>query len=138
MPPADAASTRHGARNGIMDGYVLYAPAMKVDERVSGRLVTHEVSIGDYVLSGGEIPALVVIEAVSRMMPGVVGRWESVATDSHFCGVLGPPQYTRPPSFRGMAVPEVLLRGDHAAIRRFRRKEALRITQIRGRICWRI
>ncbi len=102
-----------------------------VDERVSGRLVTHEVSIGDYVLSGGEIPALVVIEAVSRMMPGVVGRWESVATDSHFCGVLGPPQYTRPPSFRGMAVPEVLLRGDHAAIRRFRRKEALRITQIR-------
>lgn len=102
-----------------------------VDERVSRELVTHEISIGDYVLSGGEIPALVVIEAVSRMLPGVVGRWESVETDSHFNGLLGPPQYTRPPEFRGMAVPEVLLSGDHAAIQRFRRKEALRITQER-------
>ena len=102
-----------------------------VDERVSRSLVTHEVSIGDYVLSGGEVPAMVLIESVSRMVPGVVGRWESVETDSYFCGVLGPPQYTRPPSFRSLDVPDVLLGGDHAAIRRFRRKEALRITRMR-------
>lgn len=102
-----------------------------VDERVSQMLVTEEVSIGDYVLSGGELPALVIIEAVSRMLPGVVGNWESVDTDSFYHGLLGAPQYTRPPVFRDAAVPEVLLSGDHAAIARFRRKEALRITQMR-------
>ena len=102
-----------------------------VDERISEHLVTHEVSIGDYVLSGGETAALVVIEAVSRMLPGVVGNWESVDTDSFFHGLLGPPQYTRPPVFRGAGVPQALLGGDHAAIQRFRRKEALRITLAR-------
>jgi tRNA (guanine37-N1)-methyltransferase len=102
-----------------------------VDERISQQTVTHEVSIGDYVLSGGETAALVVIEAVSRMLPGVVGNWESVDTDSFFHGLLGPPQYTRPTVFRGAAVPEVLLGGDHAAIRRFRRKESLRVTRLR-------
>ncbi len=102
-----------------------------VDERLSQDLVTDEVSIGDYVLSGGETAALVVIEAISRMLPGVVGRWESVDTDSFFHGTLGPPQYTRPPCFRGVCVPEVLLSGDHAAIDRFRRKEALRVTRLR-------
>lgn len=102
-----------------------------VDERVSLGLATDEISIGDYVLSGGELPALVVIEAVSRMLPGVVGDWESVETDSFYEGILGAPQYTRPPEFRGMRVPEVLLTGHHAAIRRWRRKEALRITRAR-------
>jgi tRNA (guanine37-N1)-methyltransferase len=102
-----------------------------VDERVSQALVTDEISIGDYVLSGGELPALVVIEAVSRMIPGVVGDWESVETDSFFQGMLGPPQYTRPPEFRGMAVPEVLRTGNHAAIARWRRQESLRITRAR-------
>ena len=102
-----------------------------VDERVSQALVTDEISIGDYVLSGGELPALVLVEALSRMIPGVIGKWESVDTDSFFHGRLGPPQYTRPPEFRGMAVPEVLLGGDHAAIRRWRKKEALRVTRIR-------
>lgn len=102
-----------------------------VDERVSQGLVTEEVSIGDYVLSGGELPALVLIEAISRMLPGVVGDWESVETDSFFDGILGPPQYTRPPVFRDMAVPEVLRNGNHAAIRRWRRKEALRATLAR-------
>ncbi|HPU98129.1 MAG TPA: tRNA (guanosine(37)-N1)-methyltransferase TrmD [Candidatus Hydrogenedentes bacterium] len=99
-----------------------------VDERVAAALATEEISIGDYVLSGGELPALVLIEAVSRMVPGVVGNWESVETDSFYDGLLGPPQYTRPAVFRGMAVPEVLLSGNHAAIRRWRRKEALRMT----------
>lgn len=102
-----------------------------VDERVSHTLCTDEISVGDYVLSGGELPALTLIEAVSRMLPGVIGDWESVATDSFFDGILGPPQYTRPPVFRDMAVPAVLLGGNHAAIRRWRRKEALRITKER-------
>lgn len=102
-----------------------------VDERVSQALCTDEISIGDYVLSGGELPALVIIEAVSRMIPGVVGDWESVATDSFYDGILGSPQYTRPPVFRGMEAPAVLREGNHAAIRRWRRKEALRITKHR-------
>lgn len=102
-----------------------------VDERLSQQLVTDEISIGDYVLSGGETAALVVIEAVSRMLPGVVGAWESVETDSFFHGLLGPPQYTRPPQFKGDDVPQVLLEGNHGAIQRWRRKEALRATRIR-------
>ncbi len=101
-----------------------------VDQRIADTLVTEEISIGDYVLSGGELPALVLIEAVSRMLPGVVGKWESVETDSFFNGILGPPQYTRPPEFRGMEVPGVLREGNHAAIRRWRRKEALRATRL--------
>ncbi|HEX71843.1 MAG TPA: tRNA (guanosine(37)-N1)-methyltransferase TrmD [Candidatus Hydrogenedentes bacterium] len=102
-----------------------------VDARVAQRLATDEISIGDYVLSGGEAAALVVIEAVSRMVPGVVGKWESVDSDSFFHGLLGPPQYTRPPVFRGDAVPPVLLEGNHAAIERWRRSEALRATRAR-------
>jgi tRNA (guanine37-N1)-methyltransferase len=102
-----------------------------VDERVSRMLCTEEISIGDYVLNGGELPAMVVIEAVSRMLPGVVGDWESVETDSFFRGILGPPQYTRPVEFRGESVPAVLREGNHAAIARWRRKEALRTTRVR-------
>jgi tRNA (guanine37-N1)-methyltransferase len=102
-----------------------------VDERVSDGLVTEEISIGDYVLSGGEVPALVLVEAISRMIPGVIGDWESVETDSFYAGRLGPPQYTRPPVFRDRAVPDVLREGNHAAIRRWRRKEALRATAAR-------
>jgi len=101
-----------------------------VDERAA-TLCTDEISIGDYVLSGGELPALVLVEAISRMLPGVVGSWESVETDSFYNGVLGPPQYTRPATFREMNVPEVLLSGHHAAIERWRQTEALRITRRR-------
>lgn len=102
-----------------------------VDERVSQALCTDEISIGDYVLSGGELPALVVIEAVSRMIPGVIGDYESVETDSFYDGILGAPQYTRPPEFRGMEVPAVLREGNHAVIRKWRRKEAQRATKAR-------
>lgn len=102
-----------------------------VDERVSQALVTEEISIGDYVLSGGELPALVLVEAISRMIPGVIGDWESVETDSFYQGILGPPQYTRPPAFRGLEVPGVLREGNHGAIRRWRRREALRATRDR-------
>ena len=99
-----------------------------VDERVVEGIVTDEVSIGDYVLSGGEVPALVLIEAISRMLPGVIGDWESVETDSFFNGLLGIAQYTRPQTFREMSVPDVLMSGHHEVIRRWRRKEALRVT----------
>jgi tRNA (guanine37-N1)-methyltransferase len=102
-----------------------------VDERISQEYCTDEISIGDYVLSGGELAALVVVEAVSRMLPGVIGDWESVTTDSFYNGILGPPQYTRPAEFRGVEVPQVLRDGNHAAIERWRRKEALRVTRER-------
>jgi tRNA (guanine37-N1)-methyltransferase len=96
-----------------------------VDERVVEGLGTEEISIGDYVLSGGEVPALVVLEAVTRLVPGVIGRDESHERDSfEHDGLLDHPHYTRPPEFRGMAVPEVLLSGDHAAIERWRREAA--------------
>ena len=102
-----------------------------VDERISQNICTEEISMGDYVLSGGEIPALALIEALSRMLPGVIGDFESVETDSFYQGILGPPQYTRPPEIDGTLVPEVLLNGNHAAIERFRRMESLRATKER-------
>ena len=111
---------------------VLICPRYEgVDERVGQGLGADEISIGDYVLSGGDLPALIVIEAVSRMLPGVVGDWESVVTDSFYDGILGVPQYTRPAVFRGMEVPRIVREGNHAAIARWRRKEALRITRAR-------
>jgi tRNA (guanine37-N1)-methyltransferase len=96
-----------------------------VDERVVEGLPAEEVSIGDYVLAGGEVPALVVIEAVTRLVPGVIGKGESHERDSFTePGSLDHPQYTRPAEFRGMAVPEVLLSGDHGAVERWRREAA--------------
>jgi len=99
-----------------------------VDERVVELVVDEELSIGDYVLSGGEVAALVVIEALSRQIPGVVGLPESVEQDSFRTGRLDHPQYTRPREVEGRAVPEVLLSGDHARIDLWRRREALRAT----------
>ena len=95
-----------------------------VDERVVEGLPAEEVSIGDYVLSGGEIPALVVLEAVTRLIPGVVGKEESLGRESFEDGVLDHPHYTRPSEFRGMAVPDVLLSGNHAEVERWRREAA--------------
>jgi tRNA (guanine37-N1)-methyltransferase len=96
-----------------------------VDERVREYLVTDQVSIGDYVLSGGELPALVVIDAVARLIPGVLGDPDGAWDDSHASGLLEYPHYTRPPEFRGWQVPEVLLSGDHGRIARWRREQAL-------------
>ena len=96
-----------------------------VDARVRQHLATDELSIGDYVLSGGELPALVIVDAVARLVPDVVGDQESVARDTFVRGLLDYPQYTRPASFRGLEVPPVLLSGHHAAIERWRRREAL-------------
>jgi tRNA (guanine37-N1)-methyltransferase len=99
-----------------------------VDERVIELVVDEELSIGDYVLAGGEVAALVVIEALSRQIPGVVGLAESVERDSFRCGWLDHPHYTRPREVEGSAVPPILLSGDHARIERWRRLEALRAT----------
>lgn len=104
-----------------------------VDERVVEGLPAEEVSIGDYVLAGGEVPALVVIEAVTRLIPGVIGKEESHEQDSFAePGMLDHPHFTRPAEFRGMAVPEVLRSGDHGAVERWRR-EAAREKTVRNR-----
>ncbi|MEJ2182220.1 MAG: tRNA (guanosine(37)-N1)-methyltransferase TrmD [Nitrospirota bacterium] len=99
-----------------------------MDERVRESLVDEEISIGDYVLSGGELAALVIIDAASRLVPGVVGDEVSLEDESFSWGILDYPHYTRPPEWRGMRVPEVLLSGNHGEIARYRRKEALRRT----------
>jgi len=99
-----------------------------VDERVNEYLATHEISVGDYVLTGGEPAAFVIIDAVSRLLPDVVGKMESVKHDSFFLGLFDHPQYTRPRDFRGMKVPEVLFSGDHKSIAQWRRKKSLEKT----------
>jgi tRNA (guanine37-N1)-methyltransferase len=99
-----------------------------VDERLGKLYPLEEISIGDYVLTGGEIPALTILDAVVRLIPGVLGDFESAQADSFYDGILGPPQYTRPAEFRGLKVPEVLLSGDHEKIRLWRKKEALKRT----------
>ena len=101
------------------------------DDRIPQGLQALEVSIGDVVLSGGEIPALVVLDATVRLIPGVLGDETSALADSFVTGLLEHPHYTRPPLFRGMGVPPVLLSGDHQAIARWRRKQALRRTRER-------
>jgi len=102
-----------------------------VDERVRLHLVSDEISIGDYVLTGGELPALVVVDAVTRFLPGVLGNPEGAWDDSHATGLLEYPHYTRPPEFRGWRVPDTLLSGDHARIARWRREQALLRTKQR-------
>jgi tRNA (guanine37-N1)-methyltransferase len=102
-----------------------------VDERVVEHLCDEEVSIGDYVLAGGELGALVVIEAVTRLVPGVLGNARSLDTESHASGTLEHPQYTRPAEFRGWKVPEVLVSGDHAAVAAWRREKSEEITRQR-------
>lgn len=107
-----------------------------VDARVAEREGVEELAIGNFVLSGGEFAALCIIDAVVRLLPGALGDHDSAATDSFYDGLLSPPSYTRPPEYRGLRVPEVLLSGDHAAIERWRRKEALRLTRTRRPDLW--
>ena len=96
-----------------------------MDERIREHLVTDEISIGDYVLTGGELPALILIDAVSRLLPGVLGDPKGAIDDSHATGLLEYPHYTRPPDFRGWKVPEILLSGDHGKIEQWRREQSL-------------
>lgn len=99
-----------------------------IDERVHQHLAQREISIGDYVLTGGELPALVVIDAIARLLPGVLGGEGAAVSESFVNGLLEYPQYTRPPEFRGWAIPEILLSGHHEAIRKWRREQSLRRT----------
>ena len=107
-----------------------------VDQRVADGLAAEELSVGDFVLSGGEPAALCVLDAVVRLLPGALGDHESAATDSHYEGLLAPPSYTRPPEYRGLKVPEVLLSGDHARIAAWRQAEAERLTRERRPDLW--
>jgi len=107
-----------------------------VDERVAEHLATEEISLGDFVLSGGEPAALCVLDAVVRLLPGALGDHESASTDSHYDGLLSPPSYTRPPEFRGWDVQEVLRSGDHAKIAAWRQEQAERLTRERRPDLW--
>jgi tRNA (guanine37-N1)-methyltransferase len=107
-----------------------------VDQRVADGLGAEEISLGDFVLSGGEPAALCVIDAVVRLLPGALGDHESASGDSHYDGLLSPPSYTRPPVYRGLAVPEVLRSGDHAGIAEWKREMAERLTAERRPDLW--
>jgi tRNA (guanine37-N1)-methyltransferase len=107
-----------------------------VDQRVVDVLGAEEISIGDFVLSGGEPAALCVVDAVVRLLPGALGDHESASSDSHYDGLLAPPSYTRPPSYRGLDVPDVLLSGDHDKIAAWRAAQAERLTRERRPDLW--
>ncbi len=114
------------------DQIVILCPRYEgVDERVRQWLVTDEVSLGDFILTGGEIAALAMVDAIARLLPGVLGEPTSASSDSHTTGILEGPQYTRPSDFRGMKVPDILLSGDHGAIEKWRRHIALETTRRR-------
>ncbi len=129
LSPAGAVLTQQRARElaGLASIALICGRYEGVDDRVR-QYVDEELSIGDYVLSGGEIAAIVVIDAVSRLVPGVLGCSESAQIESFQDGLLEYPQYTRPPEFRGVTVPEILLSGNHGAIARWRRQQALERT----------
>ena len=127
LSPQGELLTQDTARRlSLLDYLILICGHYKgVDERVRQALITDEISIGDYVLSGGEIPALVLMDAVSRLIPGVLGNYESAQDDSFTEGILDCPHYTRPAEYQDMRVPEVLLSGDHERIRKWQRQQAI-------------
>ena len=113
-----------------LEGMIMICGRYKdIDQRIRDNMVTHEFSLGDYVISGGELPAMVMIDAVARLQEGVLGDIESALTDSHQTNLLGCPHYTRPPEFQGWKVPDVLLSGNHKKIDEWRREKALEITR---------
>ncbi len=128
---ADAVRWSLGERLTILCGHY-----KDVDQRVAEGLATEEVSLGDFVLTGGEPAALCIIDAVVRLLPGALGDHESASSDSHYDGLLSPPSYTRPPEYQGRTVPEVLLSGNHAAIAAWRQAEAERLTRERRPDLW--
>lgn len=131
-PQGEPFSQRKAEELAKLDEFILLCGHYEgLDERVREHWVNQEISLGDYVLTGGELPALVVIDAVSRLIPGVLGSAESAEDDSFQDGLLEHPHYTRPASFRGLEVPPVLLSGHHEEIRRWRLKESLRRTMER-------
>lgn len=128
---ADAVRLSLGTRLTLLCGHY-----KDVDQRVADELATEELSLGDFVLSGGEPAAIAIVDAVVRLLPGVLGDHESAAGDSHYDGLLSPPSYTRPPEFQGHAVPQVLLSGNHAEIEAWRQAEAERLTRERRPDLW--
>ncbi len=128
---ADAVRYSLGNRLTLLCGHY-----KDVDQRVAEGLATEEISLGDFVLSGGELAAMAVLDAVVRLLPGALGDHESASTDSHYDGLLSPPSYTRPPSYRGMDVPEVLRSGNHAAVAAWRQEVAERLTRERRPDLW--
>ena len=128
---------QHAVRYSLLPELTLLCGHYKdVDQRVADGLGTEEISLGDFVLSGGEPAALCVIDAVVRLLPGALGDHESASGDSHYDGLLSPPSYTRPPEYRGLAVPEVLRSGNHADIAAWRQREAERLTELRRPDLW--
>ena len=125
---ADAVRYSEGMELTILCGHY-----KDVDQRVADHLATEEVSLGDFVLSGGEAAALAIVDATVRLIPGAMSDLDSARTDSFFDRGISAPSYTRPPEFRGFVVPEVLLSGDHARIARWRDEEGQRLTRLRGR-----
>jgi len=107
-----------------------------IDQRIRERYVDREISIGDYVLSGGEVPAMVLVDAITRLIPGVLNNRESAEADSFYNGLLSYPQYTRPEAFEGMQVPEILLSGHHVNIEAWKKEASVRITQERRPDLW--
>lgn len=107
-----------------------------IDQRVVDKYVDQEISIGDYVLSGGEIPAMVLVDALTRLIPGVLGNRDSAENDSHYNGLLSYPQYTRPEVFEQLSVPEVLLSGHHANILKWQKEQSIQITKKRRPDLW--
>jgi len=133
MSPAGMTFSQQHARRLARETHlvILCGRYEGIDERVREHVATEEISIGDYVLSGGEVPALVIVDAIARLVPGVVGDEQSVEGDSFTRGLLDYPHYTRPAEFRGHRVPDVLTSGHHAEIRAWRRREAVRRTAAR-------
>ena len=125
-PQGRVFNQKRAAEMATFDRFILVCGHYEgIDERIREHLVTDEISIGDYVLTGGELAAMVVVDAVVRHLPGVLGSEESAAEDSHTRGLLEYPQYTRPQNYRGWEVPEVLLSGNHARIARWRREQSI-------------
>src|SRR5262245_6465198 len=128
---------QHAVRYSLVPELTLLCGHYKdVDQRVADGLSAEEVSLGDFVLSGGEPAALCLIDAVVRLLPGALGDHESASGDSHYDGLLSPPSYTRPPEYRGLAVPEVLRSGNHAEIAAWRQQQAERLTAERRPDLW--
>jgi len=130
LTPQGRTLTQHIVEDlAVQDDIVLICGRYEgVDSRVHQHLATDEISVGDYVLSGGELPAMVLIEAVARLVPGVLGSIESSQDDSFSKGLLQEPQYTRPSEYKGWTVPKILLSGNHAEILKWRRRESIRRT----------
>jgi tRNA (guanine37-N1)-methyltransferase len=128
---ADAVRYSLGERLTLLCGHY-----KDVDQRVADHLATEEISIGDFVLTGGEPAALCVLDAVVRLLPGALGDHESASGDSHYDGLLSPPSWTRPPEYRGLAVPDLLRSGNHAEIAAWRQAEAERLTRERRPDLW--